>query len=181
MMNGIQSKTFGTIAIGSGAIAASIYLVMINVTLAHVHAVSGHVPFDMRPIGYGPADAVTLLDALGVEGRHYYLTRQLALDTLYPATLALTLVATICWFAQRFSHSILARAAIAVSVGSALFDYIENLGIAVMLWVGPDVSATLINATSVATIVKSALTTLAVLLVIVVGLVWARQTKPVMP
>ncbi len=181
MMNGIQSKTIGTIAIGSGAIAASIYLVMINVTLAHIHAISGHVPFDMRPIGYGPADAATLLDALGAEGRNYYLTRQLALDTVYPATLALTLAATICWFAQRFSNPRLARVAIAVSVGSALFDYIENLGIAVMLWIGPDVYATLIYATSVATIVKSALTTLAVLLVIVVGLIWARQPKAAMP
>ncbi len=69
MTNKILSKHIGVIAVGSGLIGASIYLLMINVTLAHIEVVSGHVPFDMRPFGYGSTDAATLLEALGVEGR----------------------------------------------------------------------------------------------------------------
>ena len=181
MTNEIQSKHIGMIAIGAGAIGASIYLVMITVTLAHIEAISGHVPFDMRPLGYGPADATALLDALGTDGRNYYLNRQIPLDTLYPATLALTLVATIFWFGQRVSNRKLIRIGIALSLGSALFDYVENIGIAIMLWVGTDVSAPLVYATGAATIAKSTLTTLAVFFAVLAGIIWARKPKAVLP
>jgi hypothetical protein len=169
MMNRNLSKHIGKVAVGSGLISASIYLLMINVTLAHIEAVSGHVPFDMRPFGYGSTEAATLLQALGVEGRAYYLSHQIALDTLYPFMLTLTLIATICWLGQRMPNRKLIRFGIALSVGSALFDYIENLGIAAMIWSWPEIFVPLAYATSSATILKSASTTLAVLLTLLVG------------
>lgn len=174
MTNGNLSKHTGKVAVGSGLIGASIYFLMINITLAHLEAVSGHVPLDMRPLGYGPAEAAMLLEALGAEGRAYYLSHQIALDTLYPAMLALTLIATICWFGQRKANRTLVRFGIAFSVGCALFDYVENLGIAAMIWGWPEISVPLIYATSFATILKSVLTTLAVLLVLLVGVNWTR-------
>lgn len=177
MMNRILSKHIGIIAVVSGLVGASIYLLMINVTLAHIEAVSGHVPFDMRPFGYDATEAATLLNALGVEGRAYYLSHQIALDTLYPACLALTLIATICWFGQRMTNRKLVRFGIAFSVGSALFDYFENLGIAAMIWNWPEVSVALVYATSTATILKSVLTTVAVLLTLLVGFNWTRLSQ----
>ncbi len=170
------SKHIGKVAVGSGLIGASIYVLMINVTLAHIEAVSGQVPFDMRPLGYGSTEAAALLDALGVQGRAYYLSHQIALDTVYPLLLCSTLIATICWFGQGMPNKKLARFGIAFSVGSALFDYVENLGIAVMIWRWPEVSAPLVYATSSATVLKSALTTLAVLLTFVVGYNRARRS-----
>ncbi|PIE15546.1 MAG: hypothetical protein CSA68_05840 [Rhodobacterales bacterium] len=155
-------------------IAATIYMLMIGVTLAHIQALSGHVPFDMRPLGYRYADAAALLEALGEEGRIYYLSRQIPLDTLYPAMLALALVTTIFWFGQRIPHSRLVHLGIVFSVGSALFDYAENVGIAVLIWSWPEVSVPLVYAASAATLVKSALTTLAILLTIFIGFLWAR-------
>lgn len=177
MTNKIFSEHIGMIAVGSGLIGASLYLLMINVTLAHIEAVSGHVPFDMRPFGYSSTEAATLLDALGVEGRAYYLSHQIALDTLYPAMLALTLIATICWFGQRVRNKKRVRFGIAFSVASALFDYVENLGIAAMIWNWPEISVPLVYATSTATILKSALTTVAVLLTLLVGFSWTRLSK----
>lgn len=177
MTKRIFSRHAGTIAVGSGLIGASIYLLMINVTLAHIEAVSGHVPFDMRPFGYSSTEAARLLEALGVEGRAYYLSHQIALDTLYPATLALTLIATICWFGQRMTNRKLVRFGIALSVGSAVFDYIENLGIAAMIWNWPEVSVPLVYTTSTATILKSVSTTVAVLLALLVGFNWTRLSK----
>ncbi len=173
-MNRIESKKIGMIAVGTGLIGASIYALMINVTLAHIEAVSGHVPFDMRPFGYGPTQAATLLEALGVDGRGYYLSHQLALDLLYPAMLALTLIATTCWFGQLTPNRRTIRFGIALAIGSALFDYVENLGIATMIWNWPEVSVPLVYATSTATILKSTLTTLAVLLTLLVAFNWAR-------
>ena len=114
MTNRVLPKHIGLIAIGSGLIAASIYWVMISVTLAHIEAVSGQTPFDMRPTGYGPTQAATLLEALGGDGRDYYLRRQLALDTLYPAMLALTMIATIYWLGQRMPNRKIVRFGIAL-------------------------------------------------------------------
>ena len=177
MTNRIWSKHIGTIAVGSGLIGASLYFLMINVTLAHIEAVSGHVPFDMRPFGYGSTEAATLLGALGAEGRAYYLSHQIALDTLYPFMLALTLIVTLCWFGRRMPNRKLVRFGIALSVGSALFDYVENLGVVAMIWSWPEISVPLVYATSTATILKSAFTTVAVLLTLLVGFNWARLSE----
>lgn len=177
MLKRIQPRHIGMIAIGAALIAATIYMLMINVTLAHIEEVSGYTPFDMRPLGYGPTEAATLLEALGVDGRAYYFSRQIPLDTLYPAMLALTMIATILWFGQRMPESKIVRLGVALSVGSALCDYIENLGIIALIWSWPDVSVPLVNAASTATIAKSALTTLAVLLTLFTGFFWMRLSK----
>lgn len=177
MMNRFQSKHIGMIAIAAGSTGAIIYAVMINVTLAHIEAVSGLAAFDMRPLGYGPAEAEMLLKALGADGRAYYLSHQIALDTLYPAMLALTLIAAILWFGKPMRDSRLVRLGIAVSVGCALFDYIENLGIVAMLLSGPDVSSLLVFFASAATIAKSALTTLAILMTLFIGIVGMRLAR----
>ncbi|WP_108862472.1 hypothetical protein [Ruegeria sp. Alg231-54] len=79
-------------------LAASVYFALVRITLVHLEFVSGQTPFDMRSFGYDPADAAELLGGLGMDGRKYYLTLQIPLDTLYPSLLALTLSSTICWF-----------------------------------------------------------------------------------
>lgn len=177
MMKRILSKHAGLIAVGSGLIAASLYLLMITVTLAHIQAISGQVPFDMRPFGYGPIEAATVLDSLGAEGRAYYLSRQIALDTVYPAMLALTLISTILWLGRRMANRRPIHVGVSLSIGSALLDYVENLGILAMIRSWPEVSVPLVYAASTATILKSIATTLAVVLVILVGVNWARQSK----
>ena len=177
MTNSFLSKHIGTIAVGSGLIAASIYVLMVNVTLAHIEAVSGQIPFDMRPSGYGPIEAEALLDALGVDGRGYYLSHQIALDTIYPAMLALTMVAAICWLGRYTPNRKLFRFCVAFSAVGALFDYIENLGIVAMIWSWPEVSVPLVYAASSATIIKAVSTTLAVMLVLLMGLNWVRLSK----
>ena len=177
MIHARLSKNIGFAAIGCGFIATVTYVLMISVTLAHIEAVSGQTPFDMRPLGYHPKDAATLLEALGAEGRAYYLRYQIALDTVYPAMLALTLIAIFGWFGQHMPGSKLFRFGIILSVGCAMFDYFENLAIAAMIWSWPEVSLALVYVASSATIVKSSLTTLALLLALVIGFLWARLPK----
>jgi hypothetical protein len=177
MMNRVFSRRAGVSAVFFGLIGTLIYLLMINVTLAQIESIAGQLPFDMRPFGYGPTDAISLLGALGVDGRGYYLTHQIPLDTLYPAMLALTLIAAMCWFGQRIPNSKLVGLGIILSVGAALCDYAENLGIMAMILSWPDVSIPLVYAASTATIFKSALTSLAALLALLIGFNWARQSK----
>lgn len=177
MVQTVLSRYIGFVAVGCGLIATAIYMLMISVTLAHIEAVSGQVPFDMRPLGYHLEDAAMLLETLGAEGRAYYLSYQILLDTFYPAMLALTLIATFSWFGRGMPGSKLVRFGIILSVGCALFDYLENIGIAAMIWSWPEVSLPLVYAASTATIVKSILTSLAVLLALLVGFLWMRLPK----
>ena len=171
------SRYIGFAAVGCGLIGTVIYALMISVTLAHIEAISGQVPFDMRPLGYDPSDAATLLDSLGADGREYYLSRQIPLDTLYPAILALTLSCAICWFGRRLPDRRLVHLGVAFAVGSAMFDYLENLGIVAMIHGWQDVSGSLVYAASAATIAKSVTTTLAVMLVLATGIIWGRLPK----
>lgn len=153
-----------TILFGLGA--TIIYLVMVLGTLRHLNDLAGALPFDLRPSGYSQADAVGLLEALGGTGRHYYLTRQIPLDTLYPALLALTLISALRWRSFRFGPTLMTRIGGALAILAATFDYLENLGISLMLLTGSEPDLALVKAASTATILKSALTTAAILAVI---------------
>ena len=160
----MKIKHSGKPAIVFGLGAMMIYLVMVLGTLKHLTDLAVLLPFDLRPTGYSQVDAAMLLEALGVAGRQYYLTRQIPLDTLYPALLALTLISTLRWRSVRFGPSLMTRIGVPLAILAATFDYLENLGIGLMLLVGAE--PTLVQAASTATMLKSALTTAAMLAVL---------------
>ncbi len=172
----IHPGRHGLRAIGFGLAGAALYALMINGTLAHIQAVSGMVPFDMRPLGYSPKEAADLLGGLGEAGRRYYLTRQIPLDTVYPALLAITLVSAICGFGARLRWRKFVRAGLVCSVAAAVFDYAENLGIVAMIWGWSDLPGALVYASSGATIAKSCLTSIAVLIAVFLGVSWIWRT-----
>ncbi|WP_108862471.1 hypothetical protein [Ruegeria sp. Alg231-54] len=74
-------------------------------------------------------------------------------------------------------NSGLVRLGVTRAVGSALFDYAENLGITAMMWSWPDVLGPLVYAASFATIAKSVITNLAVMPVFATAFVWTRLPK----
>jgi len=172
-----KPQHYGMAAIILGVAAAGIYWLMINVTLARLEALSGNTPFDMRPFGYSLQEAVTLLDALGREGRQYYVARQIPLDIAYPALLAMTLIATIRWFDLPVHFRKYARIGTALALGVAVFDYAENLGIVLMTTGWPSVSEGLVFATSSASIVKSALTVAAVVTTLALAAIYLLQRR----
>jgi len=146
--------------------AMIIYLVMVLGTLGHLTDLAGVLPFDLRPTGYSQVYAEGLLQALGESGRHYYLTRQIPLDTLYPALLALTLISALRWRSFRFGPTLMTKIGGALAILAATFDYLENVGISLMLLAGSESDLALVKAASTASILKSALTTAAILAVI---------------
>ena len=175
MITQIWTKHSGGAAIGFGLAGAAIYMVMITVTLARLETFAGDIPFDLRPFGYGPQAAGTLLQALGPEGRAYYLGRQIPLDMVYPALLGATLVSMIMWFGRQVQARGLARVGIVVSIGAAGIDYVENLGVIAMILSWPAVVEPLVYATGAATVAKSVLTVLAVSITLIAGVIWARH------
>ena len=167
--------SYGRLAIVFGVLAAVVYSIIVTVTLTRLEAISGLQAFDMRPLGYDPEQAVVLLEALGEEGRAYYLNRQIILDTFYPALLALALINAVRWLVSDQGLGALGRAAILCAVAVAVFDYSENLGVLMMIQSWPDVPDGVVYASSVATILKSFLTILAVALVLGVAVASARR------
>ena len=155
----------GKAAILFGLSAMIIYVMMVLGTLTHLSDLAMMQPFDLRPTGYSQADATGLLESLGEAGRQYYLTRQIPLDTLYPALLALTLISALRWRAAKFGPTVITRIGGTVAILAAVFDYLENLGIVFMLLAGAGSHPMLIYAASMATILKSALTSVAILAV----------------
>ncbi|MGB0439564.1 MAG: hypothetical protein ACPGFC_05590, partial [Paracoccaceae bacterium] len=103
------------------------------------------------------------------EGRRYYLSHQIPLDTMYPALLALTLVSLMRWSGQSLSGPRLVRGGVTLAIAAALCDYTENLGIVAMVLSWPDPSAVLVYASSIATVAKSILTTAAVMMAVLIG------------
>jgi len=116
------SRYIGFVALGCGLMATVIYVLMISVTLAHIEAVSGQVPFDMRPLAYRPEDAATPPEALGADGRAYYLRYPLTLDTVYPSMLSLTLIATTAWYGAHTAGTRPVPSVLGHSLGCALVE-----------------------------------------------------------
>ena len=141
--------------------AMLIYILMVFGSLADIERIAGIRAFDMRPTGYSFADALALISALGEEGRRVYLTRQVPLDTVYPALLAIASASSLNWLSQSFgSTARWYRAVAAVAYCAAIADYAENGLIVWMINAGLGVPQTLVSAASLATVSKSILSTI---------------------
>jgi hypothetical protein len=138
---------------------------MVFGTLAHLRALAGGLdPFDLRPGGYGPAEARALLAALGEPGRDLYARVQLRLDLVYPAIYAASRALLLWWVtaAGRLACGPLRRlpraALAALPLTAAALDYLENAAIAAMLAAGPGVEPALVARASGLTRAKSVAT-----------------------
>jgi hypothetical protein len=125
--------------------------------------------FDMSPTGYTLEYASHLLEAIGEEGRKKYLSQQLPVDLIYPGLFAVTFTLMLTWVARKISEakSWLFSAAY-VPAFAGLFDYLENLGIYIMLVSYPNLSHGLVLFASISTILKSLLTVLFYVLLVYV-------------
>ena len=158
-------------------LAMAVYLTMILWSLPHLRqAAGGRVAFDLRPMGYQPAEARALVAALGAEGRAFYLNVQHRLDTAYPALLAVVLALAFRLLARGW----MVWALTAIAVLAAAFDYLENWAVAVLLRAGPEaITDAMVESASRWTLLKSATASVAfvalVVLLLRAGWVWLRQ------
>jgi len=160
--------------------AMLIYCLMVFGSLADIEQITGVRAFDMRPSGYGFADALSLLSALGEEGLRVYLTVQIPLDTVYPALLAVSSASSLYWLSQSFGPTARwYRAAAVVAYLAAFADYAENGLIVWMLNAGLGAPETLVTAASLATVSKSILSTVVftALLVALAGFAMRRMRR----
>jgi hypothetical protein len=144
----------------------AVYAAMVFWTLpAIAQAAGGLSAFDLRPFGYSEAEARAFLTALSAEGRALYTGPQRWLDLLYPALLGLSLAGPVLWLVASRPWRVVF---ISVIVAATALDYLENYLVAGLL--AGDIDARAISAASRATMVKSALDSCAILIVLAVSI-----------
>ncbi|MFH2050640.1 MAG: hypothetical protein ABIJ12_14495 [bacterium] len=159
-------------------ITLAVYGFMLFYTIPSVMEFSnGMKLFDMQPLGYDADYARLLLDTLGEQGRSQYLYHQIPVDMVYPLLFAVSFSLLIVYVFEKSSidkNWIYWISLVPLLAG--LFDYIENIGIIVMLTSFPDFSTEWANMTCLFTVSKSMLTTLFWVLLLV-GLVMIVKRK----
>ncbi len=147
-------------------VTAAVYLLMVVWSGPRLsYAAGGLMPFDVRLFGYTQASAQAFLDALGPDGRAFYLGVQLRIDALFPALFALVTGFALWWLYVEKSGPMRLAILVLPALG-AVFDYLENARIAAMLRaVNP--SPDLVAAASQATVLKFLFVGAAIALVLV--------------
>ena len=161
----------------SFALSAVTYVVMVAWSLPWISAeAAGQLPFDLRATGYTLNEARSFLESISDEGRHFYLSTQLKLDTLYPPLLAITLALGL-WIMAPTPTPWLKLLMIMVPLLGMVADLVENQLAREMLNTPPEsLDAETVMMASAATLAKSALTTLAMsgLLVLTIISGWKK-------
>lgn len=179
MMHFIEKHASGRVVFVLFAAAMLVYAVMMTVTIPAVTTEAGGLPvFDLRPAGYNPTDAQTLLRAMSAHGKWYYAHVQIPADFVYPALLGLFGAFAAAWLRRRVRFP---RFLIVVPFLITLFDYLENIGILLML--RGHLGARVVWFASVATVMKSVFTSVVMTGLVVLGVVAlagviARRVRP---
>lgn len=130
-----------TLALVACAVAmVAVSAAMLGWSAPHLAAYGGGQPFDIRFTGYGHAEAVAFLRAIGPAGADFYTNVQLRLDTAFPLLYLValsTLLGLILGWAGFAGRGRFVVAAVVVAVPT-LLDFAENAAIADMLRLGPD-------------------------------------------
>lgn len=136
---------------------------------------NGIPPFDMRPTGYSFQEAREFLGTLSPEGRDFYLEVQHRLDLAYPALIAFTLFSAIVLLTPSRLGALRYPLAL-LPVAGSIFDYLENHSVAEMLAVGADgLTAELASRANIYTVLKSGLTTAAMLVTLTLLATYAAR------
>lgn len=132
---------------------------------------------DLMPTGYGAQYVQKLFETLGERGRDVYLFQQIPLDLVYPVLFAISfsLLLTYLFRKSFFKENIIQKTNI-LPLFAALFDYVENFGIIIMLNMYPASKVWVINTISIFSILKSVSTTF-IFILLLLGLILLLMKK----
>lgn len=169
MRSMINKNLKGNIIIPLFLLAGIIYAIMMTITIPKVMSFSdGMKILDMMPTGYNVAYVETLLKTLGEEGRYVYLYNQIPLDMIYPLLFGVSCCLILALVIKKLGKSEGSLFYLCfLPLFAALFDYCENIGIIALLIEYPGHSEIMAKITNVFSILKSSITTLFILVLIV--------------
>lgn len=148
--------------------AMCVYLTMLLYSIPKVLEYSGDMKIlDMMPTGYDAEYAQKLFETLGETGRAIYLFQQIPLDMVYPGLFAISFSLLLAFlFKKAFSATSKIQNLTLLPIFAGLFDYLENMGIIIMLTSYPEIYAGVVRVTNIFSISKSVLTTIVFVLII---------------
>ncbi len=156
-----------------------ILLLMMTFTFPRINNQIGTNAFDLKPFGYSVSEASSIVNNLNDPITSLYLFPQLSLlDLLYPFLLALFLSS----FQFRLYsitktknkvHSIL----LIVPFLAMIFDYLENICIALMITKSVKTSGYFVLLSSIFTLFKGVLTSIAWISILFYSIRWFRMKK----
>jgi hypothetical protein len=151
---------------------------MLVITIPKTMAFSnGMKLLDMMPLGYNLEYAKALFNQLGTEGRAIYLFQQIPVDMIYPFLFGVSYCLTMGYFLKKLNKLESTFFYLCLLAPIAGFsDYIENIGIIVMLNSFPDISQTLVSTTSAFSMIKSMSTTIYFIALIIILIVLGINT-----
>jgi len=159
-------------------LSTAVYLLMLTITIPRVMSFSGGMKIlDMMPAGYDAAYVNELFTKLGEPGRNAYLYGQIPFDLVYPALYGIGFCLLLAWFLKKLGKLngfLLYLCLLPVIAG--FFDYCENFGIIAMLLKFPELPANLVAVTNVFSILKSSLTSIYFVVLIIVIITFGAKT-----
>ncbi len=156
----INLKVSGRLVLLLFGITTCVFIAIISYSIPAVLEQAPEMKlFDMLPSGYSYEYAKKLLESIGPEGRETYLMLQLPIDFIYPGLFAVTYTLMLIWvFSKRFNSGSKIFILALVPAAAGLFDYIENIGVVIMLKSYPTLSLGVVQFTSAFSILKSTMT-----------------------
>lgn len=160
-----------------------VYAFMLMITIPKAMRFSnGMKLLDMMPTGYNFEYVNTLFDTLGEKGRAIYLYNQIPVDMIYPFLFGISYCLLIAYFLKkvnRLQSSFFYLCLLPLIAGAA--DYLENFGIITMLNSYPDLALFSATMTNSFTILKSVVTTIyfvaLLITLIVLGVKTIKKTE----
>ena len=159
-------------------LSMTVYLTMLLGTIPYIMSFSGGMNIlDMMPAGYDAAYVNELFEKLGKVGRDAYLFMQIPLDLIYPALYAIGFCLVLSWFLNKMGklHGNLVYFSL-LPVVAGFFDYCENFGIIAMLQAWPAIPTTWVKVTNLFSVLKSGLTSIYFIVLIVVIVIFGVKT-----
>lgn len=166
----ISKRTLLVLFLGTNAI----FLYMLTISIPHtMRFANGLKLLDMMPMGYDLSYVTGLFNALGTAGRDSYLTTQLPIDMVYPLLFGITYSFLLAYYLKRLNkHNSQYQLLCLLPILAGIADYLENIGIILLLQNSSNVTATAVKVTSFFSVVKSVSTTVYfIVLIIVLGIV----------
>lgn len=157
----LQKSASGKVVLILFILTMAVFSLMLLYTIPKVEGFApGIALFDMSPAGYSYQQAISLLESLGKVGRNVNLFQQLPVDFVYPGLFSISYALLLTWlFAKSFDSDSKIFFLVLVPALGGLFDYLENIGIILMINAFPNISQELVGMASTFTVLKSAFTT----------------------
>lgn len=178
ILNFLNTRTYSVTSLSYLFLSTHIILLlMMTYTFPKINAQIGGAAFDIRTLGYSVSEARSILNNLNASTTELYLFPQLTLlDLFYPALLALFLSSflfRLFKLTKTNNNSFL----LVVPFLAMIVDYFENMCIIFMItnFNSDEISESIIYLSSVFTISKGVLTSIAWIAILLYSLKWVRK------